>query len=129
MACESNYYEVKILINQIAKLLLDYGADPTIKDSTGLSCLHLAAKEGYLEICLLLISRGCDKDLRDVFGNNAAYWAKKNNHIHLLQFLGIPLCITPKELYEYNDLIDEKTWGYTAEDKKKMAAKKGKKKK
>jgi ankyrin repeat protein len=120
IAAENNYLE-------IAKLLLDFGADPTAKNSSGLNCLHLAAKSGCLEMCILLISRGCDQNIRDDFGNNASFWAKKGNHLELLQFLPPPLTVTDKDNKEHRDMVDEFRLLLTADDKKKMAAKKGKK--
>ena len=66
-AVENNSYEVKTVLNQIVKLLLDYGADPGVTNRGGLNSLHLA-KSGFLEICMLLISRGLDPNIRDDFG-------------------------------------------------------------
>ena len=50
-AVENNSYE-------IVKILLDYGADPSVLNKSGMNCLHIAAKNGFLEISVLLISRG-----------------------------------------------------------------------
>jgi hypothetical protein len=71
-------------------------------------------------LCLLLISRGCDINIRDDFGNNASYWAKKNKHVELLNFLPSPLTVTPTENNEYRDLVMEHRFLITADDKKKM---------
>jgi len=43
--------------------------------------------------------------------------------------LGIAVTIEPKDVKDFRDLIIEKTWGYSAEDIKKMQAAKGKGKK
>jgi ankyrin repeat protein len=114
MASQNNYFE-------IAKLLLDFGADPTAKDSSGLNCLHHAAKNGCLEICLLLIARGCDPNIRDDFGNNASYWGKKFNRNEILSFLPPPITVNPVENKEFRDDIDLYKFEITADDKKKMA--------
>ena len=120
IACVNNFYE-------IAKLLLDYGADPTAKNTQGLPCLHLAAMNGCLEICLLLISRGCDPTMRDGFGNNAAYWAKRNGYNDLLKYLPAPVTLTPEDNKYYNDQVEETYLLIKPEDKKKMMKAKGKK--
>ena len=92
--------------------------------------LHHAGRNGLLEMCLLLITRGFDPNIRDDKGNNASYWAKRYDHNLILPYLPPPLTVTPAENKEHYDLVDEFTWGLTAEDKKKMAKKgKGKKKK
>ena len=44
----------------LAKLLLSQGADKHAKDSNRETALHAAAKEGRLDIFLLLINAGCD---------------------------------------------------------------------
>lgn len=122
IACVNNFFE-------IAQLLLDYGADPTAKNTQGLPCLHLAAMNGCLEIVMLLTSRGCDPNMRDGFGNNAAYWAKRNGYNEILKYLPNVVTLTPEENKYHRDLIDEKFWLISAEDKKKMAKGKGKGKK
>jgi hypothetical protein len=94
-----------------------------------LNCLHYAARNGNLEICLLLITRGCDSNIRDDFGNNASYWAKKYNKIDILQFLPPPMMVSALENKEFRDDVDLHRYGLTAEDKKKMNKGKGGKKK
>lgn len=81
---------------------------------------------GCLEICILLIARGCDPNLRDDFGNNASYWAKKNKHNTILQFLPPPMTVSPLENKEHRDQVDEHRFLITADDKKKMQSKKKK---
>jgi len=120
-AVENNSYE-------IVRSLLDYGADPSVINKSGLNSLHVAAKNGFIEICLLLISRGLDPNLRDELGNNASYWAKRNKHNDLLQFLPPVVTISPEDLVEYRYQMDEMMFGLTAEEKKKLQNKKGKKK-
>ncbi len=122
IAAEFNYYK-------ISEMLLDYGADPTAKNSTGMNPLHLSAKNGNLEISLLLISRGCDPNIRDDFGNNASYWAKRNHFLDLLQYLPPPLTVTPVENKEFKEEARAYKMNIDLEEEKKKAAKKGKKKK
>ena len=44
---------------------MNCGGDPEIKNQCGFSCLHIAAREGHLEICKLLIAKDVNLDLRD----------------------------------------------------------------
>ncbi len=116
-----------ILFTQISRLLLDFGADPTSKNSKGLTCLHLAAKYGCLEIALLLIARGCDINIRDDYGNNAGYWAREYKHMTLLSFLPLPQTVSPQENREFVEDRDIYTVGWKADELKKYAAVESKK--
>lgn len=115
IASEMNYFD-------IASILIDYGADPNERNSQGLTCLHLCAKNGHLSLMTLLLSRGADVNVRDDFGNNAAYYAKRFFHEELLEFLTPPETVTPEILIEYKDQVDEKRFEITADDKKKIRA-------
>ena len=122
-ASEFNYFK-------ICELLLDHGADPTVKNSTGLNPLHLAAKSGNEEIALLLITRGCDPNIRDDFGNNASYWAKKYQHLDMLEYFPPPVTVGPIENRDFKEQIEVHCFEVDLEAKKKAAGKKkGKKKK
>lgn len=70
-AVEKNNYELAIM-------LLDNGANPTLGDKRGLTVLHYAARFGFIEIVKLLLKYGADINLRDSNGFNAAHWAKMN---------------------------------------------------
>jgi ankyrin repeat protein len=43
---------------EVARLLLDAGADPSLADSTGTTPLMNAAGDGHLEVLRLLLARG-----------------------------------------------------------------------
>ena len=108
--------------------MIDYGADPGVTNRAGFNSLHLSAKCGFLEICMLLISRGLDPNIRDEFGNNASYWARRNKFNEILLYLPPVATVSPEDYAEYTDQKDEMMFGLTAEDKKKnQAKKKGKK--
>ena len=115
IACDNDYF-------CICSLLLDFGANPNEKNNTGLACIHLAAQKGFIDIVLLLISRGGDINLRDDYGNNAAFYAKKYKHTELLEHLTQPAFISPEEMIEYKDQVDEKRFEINADDKKKIRA-------
>ena len=93
-AVEKNLYDA-------CKLFITYGGDPTIKNKSGFSALHIAAKDGKAEICELLVNAGVEPAIRDNYGFNPAYWAKQNNHHHLLKYLGEPLKVTKEEFYDH----------------------------
>lgn len=119
IAAEFNYFK-------ICEILLDYGSDPTSRNSTGLNPLHLAAKNGHLEVVLLLTTRGCDPNIRDDFGNNASYWAKRYLHFDILQYLPAPITVSPLENKDHKDQIEKYKFDVDLEEKKKLLAKKGK---
>jgi ankyrin repeat protein len=69
LAAERNMVQV------LDESLIGNGGDVTIKNKAGFTCLHIAAKEGYTDMCKMLLARGCLPDIRDQFGFTAAYWA------------------------------------------------------
>ena len=42
----------------VVDLFLSYGGDPTIKNKSGFTCLHLAARDGRVDIAKLLLNKG-----------------------------------------------------------------------
>ena len=68
--------------------------------------------------------------MRDGFGNNAAYWAKRNGFNELVTLLNVkPVSLTPEDNKFDRDCVEEKFLLITAEEKKKMMKGKGKGKK
>lgn len=51
------------------------GADPTIRDAEGVSCIHLAAQFGHTALVAYFIARGLNPDLQDRGGMTALMWA------------------------------------------------------
>ncbi|VEL25244.1 unnamed protein product [Protopolystoma xenopodis] len=49
-------------------LLLKHGADPNIRDNTGLSCIHAAIQTSCTPVIAYLLARGVDIDCRDEQG-------------------------------------------------------------
>ena len=49
----------------LAKLLLDHGADPKLRDHDGSTALHFAAQAHQPELIQLLIDKGAEVDARD----------------------------------------------------------------
>lgn len=56
-------------------LLMSYGADPSLRDGEGCSCIHLAAQFGHTSIVAYLIAKGQDVDMVDKNGMTALMWA------------------------------------------------------
>lgn len=56
-------------------LLLGAGADPSLRDTEGCSCIHLAAQFGHTALVAYFIARGVAPDLADRGGMTALMWA------------------------------------------------------
>lgn len=56
-------------------LLMSAGADPSIRDAEGISCIHLAAQFGHTALVAYFIARGVNADLQDRGGMTALMWA------------------------------------------------------
>ncbi|KAG7177400.1 Serine/threonine-protein phosphatase 6 regulatory ankyrin repeat subunit A-like 2, partial [Homarus americanus] len=61
----------------ILELLLQHKADIYVKRPNGDSALHLAAKAGYPDKCLLLVQAGADCNLQNVNGMTPLHYATK----------------------------------------------------
>uniref|UniRef100_A0A673CW32 Palmitoyltransferase n=1 Tax=Sphaeramia orbicularis TaxID=375764 RepID=A0A673CW32_9TELE len=55
--------------------LMKYGADPSLIDGEGCSCVHLAAQFGHTSIVAYLIAKGQVGTTNAVFQNTALHWA------------------------------------------------------
>ena len=42
----------------VIDLFLQCGGDPSIPNKNGFTCLHIAAKMGFLDMCKLLVTKG-----------------------------------------------------------------------
>uniref|UniRef100_A0A336K7Y1 Palmitoyltransferase n=1 Tax=Culicoides sonorensis TaxID=179676 RepID=A0A336K7Y1_CULSO len=56
-------------------LLMAAGADPSIRDAEGISCIHLAAQFGHTALVAYFIAKGVSPDLQDRGGMTALMWA------------------------------------------------------
>lgn len=75
---------------ETAKILLDRGAEPNTVDSNEhFSPLMHAAAEGHLEVVKVLIAYGADRSLKDVDGDDAASFAAKAGHMHVVEYLNL----------------------------------------
>jgi ankyrin repeat protein len=64
----------------IVELLLDKGADITVRHIGALTALHRAAWNGRLEVIRVLVEKGADVSIRDNTGRTALHWATENGH-------------------------------------------------
>jgi uncharacterized protein len=68
-------------LTDVARALLDNGADVDARQQAGYTALHAAAQHGDAELVELLLSRGADPALRSDDGQDAAGHAReKGNH-------------------------------------------------
>jgi len=73
---------------ETVRILLDRGADPNKVDSDEhFSPLMHAAAEGHLEVVKALVAHGADRSLKDVDGDNAASFALRSGHGHVVEYL------------------------------------------
>lgn len=56
-------------------LLMKLGADPSLKDGEGCSCLHLAAQFGHTAIVAYLVAKGLSPNLQDKNGMTPLMWS------------------------------------------------------
>lgn len=79
VAAQKNY--------EVAKLLIDHGADVNGRGEYGMTVLMNAAKEGNLDIVKALVENGADINARDESGNTAFMVAASNNRLDIINYL------------------------------------------
>ncbi|KAK6192633.1 hypothetical protein SNE40_004074 [Patella caerulea] len=58
-------------------LLMSYGADPSLRDGEGCSCIHLSAQFGHTALVAYLIAKGQEVDMVDRNGMTALMWSSQ----------------------------------------------------
>ncbi|XP_049956340.1 palmitoyltransferase Hip14 [Schistocerca serialis cubense] len=56
-------------------LLMQYGADPSLRDGEGCSCIHLAAQFGHTAIVAYFIAKGVNMNMQDRNGMTPLMWS------------------------------------------------------
>ncbi|KAK9730918.1 Ankyrin repeats (3 copies) [Popillia japonica] len=56
-------------------ILMNAGADPTLRDAEGCSCIHLAAQFGHTALVAYFVARGISPDLVDRSGMTPLMWS------------------------------------------------------
>jgi hypothetical protein len=64
----------------IVGLLLEYGANPDVKSTDGITSLHNAVYKGQVEIVKMLLKAGADPMIQDRLGNTADDLASKSEN-------------------------------------------------
>lgn len=69
-------------------ILMRAGADPTLRDSEGFSCIHLAAQFGHTAIVAYLVAKGVNPNMPDRSAMTPLMWsAYKVNRYTEHQFI------------------------------------------
>jgi len=71
----------------VARLLVESGADVDARSEFGYTPLHVAAMEGYLDVARLLVESGADVDARDKKGRTPLDLARKGGHREVMKLL------------------------------------------
>ncbi|CAH2310800.1 cyclin-dependent kinase 4 inhibitor C [Pelobates cultripes] len=71
----------------IARALLSRGANPNLRDSTGFSVLHDAARAGFQDTVQTLLLYQADVNIQDNEGNLPLHLAAKEGHLPVVRFL------------------------------------------
>ena len=108
-ACINNYTEV-------AKLLIEHGADIDIKDNRGNTPLYQACFKNNTEIAKLLIEYGADVNIKNKDGYTPLSMACSNDNTELVKLLiehGADKSVNIKDKYGYTSLYLACSHNYT----------------
>jgi ankyrin repeat protein len=72
---------------EVAKLLLEHGADLNAKNESGWTPLHKAAFWGRVDIVATLLEHGADPDVQDKFGRTPLHSAALEGHVDVVRLL------------------------------------------
>merc|ERR1712034_107491 len=67
----------------MARMLIEHGADKDLKDNNGRTALMIACILGHTDTARMLIEHGADKDLKDDSGQTALMIASSTRHMHI----------------------------------------------
>ena len=72
---------------QVARLLIEHGADPAAKSKDGTTPLHRASEEGQMDVALLLIEHGADAAAQGKNGTTPLHRASERGHVNVARLL------------------------------------------
>nr|CEG03418.1 unnamed protein product [Fusarium acuminatum CS5907] len=72
---------------EVVKMLLDKGADATIKTKSGWTPMGIASRNGHLEIVKLLLGKGADTIVTDGNGPTPLHYALMGGHLEIVKML------------------------------------------
>ncbi|XP_063100669.1 cyclin-dependent kinase 4 inhibitor C-like [Cavia porcellus] len=78
---------MKLGAPEIARILLENGADPNLKDPTGFAALHDAARAGFVDTVQTLVDFEADVNLEDGEGNLPLHLAAMEGHVAVVAYL------------------------------------------
>ena len=55
-------------LNEVKRLVIDWGVDPNVRERHGITPLHYAARNGHLEVVEFLLEHGADPNARIKYG-------------------------------------------------------------
>uniref|UniRef100_A0A7S4V8V4 Palmitoyltransferase n=2 Tax=Alexandrium monilatum TaxID=311494 RepID=A0A7S4V8V4_9DINO len=73
--------------DEVVRLLLRFKANPDLRDESGQTPLHWAAR-GHAGTVALLLAHGASPDVRDADGRTPAFWAEHEERDDILEMLG-----------------------------------------
>ena len=71
----------------LARLLIEYGADAAAQSKDGTTPLHLASEGGHVDLDRLLIEHGADVAAQSKAGMTPLHLASKEGHVDLVRLL------------------------------------------
>lgn len=88
-------------------LLMQYGADPSLRDGDGCSCIHLAAQFGHTAIVAYLVAKGVNPNMQDRNGMTPLMWSahKVNSLDPTRLLLTFGACTTIQDKYQQNTAL------------------------
>ncbi|XP_068176325.1 cyclin-dependent kinase 4 inhibitor C [Antennarius striatus] len=79
---------VKLGNSALVQTLVEWGADPNARDpACGLTVLHDAAREGFVDSVRVLVNNGADANLADGQGNLPLHLAAREGHLEVIRLL------------------------------------------
>ncbi|KAG8425878.1 hypothetical protein J3459_008668 [Metarhizium acridum] len=99
------------LHDELLKLLLDFGADPNLKDATGSTPLLLAAGAGHIKALGALLDHNADPNINDTGGSTALHRAAQSGCVACMNLLvkkGANM-----NAVKLDDDADRGSWGFT----------------
>jgi ankyrin repeat protein len=72
---------------EVAKRLIDFGANLEVRDERNWTALIVASAKGEDDVVTMLIGSGAKTDVRDMKGYSALHWAAYNGHAGVVKLL------------------------------------------
>jgi uncharacterized protein len=82
------HYAVFAGREDVARLLMEQGADVNARSTNGSTVLMMAAREGHESLAHTLLARGADVSLRNDAGDTAMSWSVSHGNLDLARTLG-----------------------------------------